>query len=102
MRAAAGSCDALAEVGVARVAVPARGLGGDHGRLLAAPGQGALGEGVCRQYPATAAEAGRQYQVGEPDQPGVVLDERGLGLLDVDYRAGGPGGGGCGTLVYFL
>jgi hypothetical protein len=31
-----------------------------------------------------------------------VLDERGLGLLDVDDRAIGPGGGTCVTLGYIL
>ncbi|MCZ0989583.1 hypothetical protein O1M54_35160 [Streptomyces diastatochromogenes] len=55
-----------------------------------------------RQHPPAAAETRRQYQVGEPDQPGVVLDERGLGLFDVDDRSGGPGGGGCVTLGYIL
>jgi hypothetical protein len=38
------------------------------------------------------AEARRQHQVGEPYQARVVLDERGLGLLDVDDRLGGGRG----------
>jgi hypothetical protein len=31
-----------------------------------------------------------------------VLDERGLGLLDIDGRMRGSGGGGCVTLGYIL
>ncbi|WP_181803202.1 hypothetical protein [Streptomyces shenzhenensis] len=54
------------------------------------------------QDAAAAREARWQYQVGEPDQPRVVLDERGLGLLDVDGRMRGSGGGGCVTLGYIL
>jgi hypothetical protein len=53
---------------------------------------------VCGQHAAAAAEARRQHQVGDPDQPWVVLDERGLGLLD----AGRSGRGGCVTLGYIL
>lgn len=54
------------------------------------------------QHPAAPAEARRQHQVGQPDQPGIVLDERGLGPLDIDGRAVGPGGGACVTLGYIL
>jgi hypothetical protein len=51
---------------------------------------------VRGQDAAAAAQPGWQHQIGQPDEPRVVLDERGLGLLDVDDRAGG--GGGCGAL----
>nr|BBJ54189.1 hypothetical protein SAVMC3_68180 [Streptomyces avermitilis] len=78
--------------GVPRVAVAALGLRGDHGRGRTAAGQGPLGEGVRGQYPPVAAQARRQHQIGEADESRVVLDERGLGLLDVDDRSGGGGG----------
>jgi hypothetical protein len=42
-----------------------------------------------------SAEAGREYQVGEPDETRVVLDQRGLGLFDVDDPVGGGTGGGA-------
>jgi hypothetical protein len=54
---------------------------------------------VRRQHPAAAAEARWQDQVGQPDQPGIVLDEGGLGLFETDARVGG---GGCVTLGYIL
>jgi hypothetical protein len=47
---------------------------------------------VRGQDAAAAAEVRRQHQIGEPDEPRVVLDERGLGLLDVDDRLGGGRG----------
>jgi hypothetical protein len=49
---------------------------------------------VRGQDAAALAEARRQHQIGEPDQPWIVLDERGLRLLDVDDRIGG---GPCGA-----
>ncbi len=50
--------------------------------------QGVLHEGVGGEDAAVAAERGRQDEVGEPYERGVVLDERGLGGL-----AGGAVGG---------
>lgn len=38
--------------------------------------------------------------MGEPDEARVVLDERGLGLLDVDDPVrGGAGGGALGDIL---
>ncbi len=85
-----------ADQGVARVAVTPGRLGRDHRCRCAVAGECALGEGVCGHYAPAAAQARWQHQVGEPHEPRVVLDERGLGLLDVDDRSGG--GGGCGAL----
>ena len=62
----------------------------------AAPRQGPLGERVRGQHPPVAAQARRQHQIGEPDEPRIVLDERGLGLLDVDDRLRRRGCGGAG------
>ena len=45
----------------------------------------------ARSPPGGCGRARRQHQIGEPDQPRVVLDERGLGLLDVDGGGGGWG-----------
>jgi hypothetical protein len=48
-----------------------------------------LGEGVRGQDAPVAAEARGEHQIGEPDEPWIVLDERGLGLFDIDDRVGG-------------
>lgn len=84
-----------ADVRVPGVALPAGGLGRDDGGRGAAAGQRTLGEGVGGQNAPAAAETGRKHQVGEPDEPRIVLDERGLGLLDIDGPVGG--GSGCGA-----
>jgi hypothetical protein len=52
---------------------------------------------VRGQDPPAPAQDRRQDQIGQPDQPGVVLDERGLGLLDIDDGLGGGAGTGCGA-----
>ncbi|MGC0377713.1 hypothetical protein RKD28_005229 [Streptomyces sp. SAI-229] len=83
-----------AEQRVPGVAVVAGPLGGDRRRGRAAPGQCPLDQGVRGEHPPAPAPAGRQHQVGEPDEPGIVLDERGLGLLDAHDRTGRGGGGG--------
>jgi hypothetical protein len=49
-------------------------------------------EALARGLSAESGYKGRQHQIREPDQPGVVLDEGGLGLLGVD-RAGTGGWG---------
>ncbi|GAA3066477.1 hypothetical protein GCM10020000_58300 [Streptomyces olivoverticillatus] len=61
--------------------------------------QGALHERVRRQHPAVAAQGGRQDEVGEPHQTGVVLDEHGLRLFDVD---GCRWPGDCSLLLHVL
>lgn len=79
--------EAVARIAVAPLGGAGRGDGRGIGRGTRAR-QGALGQGVRREYPAVAAEAGREHQIGEPDEPRVVLDESGLGLLHVDDRTG--------------
>ncbi len=76
------------------VAVPARALRGDQRRVGPAPGQRPLDQGVRGEHPPGAAHAARQHQVGQPDEPRVVFDERGLGLFDVHGRTGRGGGRG--------
>lgn len=78
------------------VDLAAGGLGRDHRGRRPVPGQCALGQGVRGQDAAAPAEARRQHQIGQPGQARIVLDERGLGLLDVDDRVGRGGGGRCG------
>ncbi|GGX62235.1 hypothetical protein GCM10010510_03270 [Streptomyces anandii JCM 4720] len=77
-----------ADVGVTRVGGAAGGLGRYRPRRGPAAGERPLDEGVRGQDPPAPAQPRRQHQVGQPDQPRVVLDERGLGLLDIDDRLG--------------
>ncbi|MDF9812778.1 hypothetical protein [Streptomyces sp. SPB162] len=49
-----------------------------------------LHEGVRGQHPAVPAESGRQRQIRQPHQVRIVLDDRGLGLLDLDGRGTPP------------
>ncbi|USA05493.1 hypothetical protein NCG97_27370 [Streptomyces lydicamycinicus] len=50
------------------------------------PGQGALDQTVCGQDPAVAAQRRGQHEVGEADEPWIVLDDGRLGPFDI-----GPG-----------
>ncbi|WP_232265476.1 hypothetical protein [Streptomyces pactum] len=63
------------------------------------PGQRPLDQGVGGQDPPVAGQIRRKDQVAEPDQPRIVLDDGGLGLLDTDRfggaRYGAVRGGGC-------
>ncbi|MCF0091128.1 hypothetical protein B0E37_06248 [Streptomyces sp. MH192] len=77
---------------VTGVALAALRLGRDHGGRGggAAVGERALDERMCGQDTAVAAEGGREGEVREAGEAGVVLDEGGLGGGDVD--GGGAGG----------
>ncbi|MBJ6619307.1 hypothetical protein H4N49_10540 [Streptomyces sp. DHE17-7] len=86
-----------ADQGVAGVDGTAGRLGRDHRGRRPVPGEGPLGEGVRGQDAAAPPEARRQHQIGQADQARIVLDERGLGLFDVDDGTGRGGGRRCGA-----